>query len=177
MIKAIHAANLRTKLMGRVVGLYLCRAIGEHMQSRATVRAMAGKGLDGDRYATDRGSYSRAARQVIRHVSLIGREAIEAANQELIQRGLLPFEPNETRRNVVLEGADVYELLGQEFNIGAVRLRGIEPTRPCHIPSMAANKTGFKEAYHNRGGVRAEVLTNGCISLGDALIGPKRDNR
>jgi len=108
---------------------------------------------------------------VIRHVSIIEREAIEAANEELARRGLVPFEPNETRRNIVVEGADVYALLGREFNIGDVRLRGIEPTRPCHIPSAAANKTGFKEAYSNRGGVRAEILSDGIISVGDAISG------
>jgi MOSC domain-containing protein YiiM len=84
---------------------------------------------------------------------------------------LVPFEPDETRRNIVVEGADVYALLGREFSIGDVRLRGIEPTRPCHIPSAAANKTGFKEAYSNRGGVRAEILSDGIISVGDAISG------
>ena len=157
--------------MGRVVGLFVSPGIGESMKACAKVRALAGHGLDGDRYATGQGSYSQAKRQVIRHVSIIEREAIEAANEELARRGLVPFEPNETRRNIVVEGADVYALLGREFSIGDVRLRGIEPTRPCHIPSAAAKKTGFKEAYSNRGGVRAEILSDGIISVGDAISG------
>jgi hypothetical protein len=157
--------------MGRVVGLFVSPGIGQSMKACAEVRALAGRGLDGDRYATGQGSYSQAKRQVIRHVSIIEREAIEAANEELARRGLVPFEPSETRRNIVVEGADVYALLGREFSIGDVRLRGIEPTRPCHIPSAAANKTGFKEAYSNRGGVRAEILSDGIISLGDAISG------
>jgi MOSC domain-containing protein YiiM len=140
------------------------------MQACAQVRALAGRGLEGDRYATGQGSYSRAKRQVIRHVSIIESEAIEAANAELVQGGLAPFAPAETRRNIVLEGADVHALLGREFRIGDVRLRGIEPTRPCHIPSAAANKRGFKEAFSGRGGVRAEILSDGIISLGDAFF-------
>ena len=40
----------------------------------------------------------------------------------------------------------------------AVKIRGVEPTGPCHIPSQAANELGFKEAYDNRGGVLAEVV-------------------
>jgi MOSC domain-containing protein YiiM len=156
--------------MAKVVGLFVSPAIGERMQPRATVRALAGQGLEGDRYALDQGSYSRAARQVVRHVSLIGREAMDAANEELSQRGMAPFEPGETRRNIVVEGIDVYALLGHEFCIGAVRLRGSDPTRPCHVPSAAAGKTGFAEAYHNRGGILAEVLTDGLVSIGDALI-------
>ena len=153
--------------MGRVVGLFVSPGIGQSMKACAEVRALAGRGLDGDRYAAGQGSYSQAKRQVIRHVSIIEREA----NEELARRGLVPFEPNETRRNIVVEGADVYALLGREFSIGDVRLRGIEPTRPCHIPSAAANKTGFKEAYSNRGGVRAEILSDGIILVGDAISG------
>jgi MOSC domain-containing protein YiiM len=94
---------------------------------------------------------------------------MEAANAELIRCGLLPFEPFETRRNVVVEGIDVYALLGREFRIGAVHLRGADITRPCHVPSAAAGKTGFKEAYDNRGGVLAEILSDGLISIGDVL--------
>lgn len=140
------------------------------MQARTEVRALAGQGLEGDRYALGRGSYSRGAREVARHVSLIARDAMDAANEELNQRGLAPFGPDETRRNIVIEGIDVYALLGQEFCIGAVRLRGSDPTRPCHVPSAAAGKAGFAEAYHNRGGILAEVLTDGLISIGDILV-------
>lgn len=156
--------------MVKVVGLFISPGIGERMQACAVVRALAGQGLEGDRYALGRGSYSRAPRQVARHVSLISREAMEAANDELSRRGLVPFEPDETRRNIVVEGIDVYALLGQEFRIGAVCLRGSDITRPCHVPSAEAGKTGFKEAFHNRGGILTEVLSNGFISIGDVLV-------
>jgi MOSC domain-containing protein YiiM len=156
--------------MGKVVGLYISPRVGEFMQPQTAVRALAGKGLEGDRYAAGQGTYSRIARQAARHISLIGREAIQAANEELTQRGLAPFEPVETRRNIIVEGYDVHKLIGQEFRIGHVRLRGSEPTRPCHIPSAVAGKIGFAEAFHNRGGVRAEVLSDGMIAIGDALI-------
>ena len=63
----------------------------------------------------------------------------------------------------------MYALLGHEFRIGAVRLRGSEPTLPCRIPSAVAGKTDYAEAYHGRGGIRAEVLSNGIISIGDLV--------
>ena len=156
--------------MGRVVALFISPGAGERMQPRATVRALTGLGLEGDRYALGRGSFSRAPDQIARQVSLIGREAMEAANEELSRRGLAPFAPGETRRNIVVEGVDVYSLLTREFRIGTVRLRGSDPTRPCHVPSAAAGKTGFREAYHNRGGIRAEVLSDGVISIGENLF-------
>jgi MOSC domain-containing protein YiiM len=156
--------------MATVLGLFIASGIGERMQARMVVQALAGRGLEGDRYALDRGTYSRAPRQVIRHVSLIGREAMELANADLRRNGLVPFEPDETRRNILVEGIDVYTLLGLEFRIAAVRLRGTDVTRPCPVPSAVAGKTGFKEAYHNRGGILAEILSDGPIAIGDALV-------
>jgi MOSC domain-containing protein YiiM len=155
--------------MASVVSLFVSPGIGQPMQARTSVRAFAGRGLEGDRYALGQGSYSKMRRPVARHVSLIAREAMEAANEDLIRRGLIPFESDETRRNIVVEGIDVYALLGQDFRVGAVRLHGSGPTRPCHIPSTAAGKTGFAEAYHDRGGIRAEVLSDGIISIGDLI--------
>jgi MOSC domain-containing protein YiiM len=155
--------------MASVVNLFVSPAIGQPMQARTSVRAFAGRGLEGDRYEHGEGSYSKLARVAARHVSLIAREAIESANGELVERGLLPFEINETRRNIVVEGVDVYGLLGKEFRIGGVRLRGSEPTRPCHIPSAVAGKAGFAQAYRDRGGVRAEVLSDGIVSIGDLV--------
>jgi hypothetical protein len=155
--------------MARVLSLFVSPAIGQPMEERTSVRVLTGRGLEGDRYEGGRGSYSNLARVAARHVSLIAREAIEASNEELVQRGLIPFEPGETRRNIVVDGVDVYALLGSEFSIGAVRLRGTEATLPCLIPSAVAGKTGFAEAYRDRGGVRAEVLSDGIISIGDVV--------
>lgn len=133
------------------------------------MRALAGRGLEGDRYALGQGSYSTLPRAVAWHVSLIAREAIEAANEDLVRRGLIPFEPDETRRNIVVEGIDIYALLDHEFCVGAVRLRGSDPTRPCRIPSAVTGKSGFAEAYRDRGGIRAEILSDGIISIGDPI--------
>jgi len=154
--------------MPSVVTLFVSAGIGQPMQPRNSVRALAGRGLEGDRYALDQGSYSKLPPGA-RHVSLIARESIEAANEELLRRGLIPFEPEETRRNIVVEGVDVYALLGQTFHVGAVRLRGSDPTKPCGIPSAVAGKTGFAEAYHSRGGIRAEILSDGIIWIGDLI--------
>jgi MOSC domain-containing protein YiiM len=155
--------------VSNVVGLYICASAGQPMEARTQARALAGSGFAGDRYATNQGTFSRSARQVMRHVSLIAREAIEEANRDLVERGLAPFGMHETRRNIITEGVDVNALLGREFRIGDVRMRGTEPTRPCHHPSALVQKTGFAEAFATRGGVRAEVLSSGIISVGDLI--------
>jgi hypothetical protein len=77
--------------MARVVSLFVSPGIGQPMQPRTFVRALAGCGLDGDRYALGQGSYSNLPRPAARHISLIAREAIEASNEELVRRELTPF--------------------------------------------------------------------------------------
>jgi MOSC domain-containing protein YiiM len=155
--------------VSNVVRLYTSASAGQPMEPQTQVRALAGSGFAGDRYATNQGTFSRTARRVMRHVSLIAREAIEDANRDLVARGLAPFSVHETRRNIITAGVDVNALLGREFRIGDVRMRGTEPTKPCHRPSALVHKTGFAEAFATRGGVRAEVLSDGIISVGDFI--------
>ena len=155
--------------MAKVIGIFTCPAIGRPMQEHTTVRALAGCGIEGDRYALGQGSHSHRQPVVPRHISIIASEAIRAANAELIERGLLPFEPGETRRNIIVEGINVHELVGRKFRVGAVWLHGSEPTRPCHIPSAIAGKSQFREAYQGRGGIRAEVLSDGVIAIGETV--------
>ena len=69
--------------MASVVSLFVSPGIGQPMQPRTSVRALAGRGLEGDRYALGQGSYSKLPRPAARHVSLIAREAMEASNEEL----------------------------------------------------------------------------------------------
>ena len=157
--------------MGKVVGLFICSAAGQPMVASIQARASAGSGFVGDRYATNQGTFSRG--QIMRHVSLIAREAIEEANRNLAGLGLPPFSMHETRRNIITQGFDVYAMLGRDVYIGGVKMRGTEPTKPCHRPSALVQKTGFAEAFSGRGGVRAEVLMDGVISLDDLIaFGP-----
>jgi MOSC domain-containing protein YiiM len=155
--------------MAKVTGLFIAPGSRAPMQACSVVTAVAGQGLAGDRYAAGRGTYSQSPRPVARHVSLIAREAMAAANADLTRQGLAPFDPAETRRNIVVDGFDVYQLLGRAFRIGGVRLRGTDITRPCPVPDLAAGKAGFKQAYHDRGGILAEILSDGHIAVGDEL--------
>ena len=160
-------ANAHEGRVGKVIGLYICSAAGQPMVASMQAQALAGSGFAGDRYATNQGTFSRSP--IRRHVSLIACEAIEEANRNLVEHGLAPFGMHETRRNIITEGFDLYAILGREFQIGEVRMRGTEPTKPCHRPSALVQKTGFAQAYAARGGVRAEVLMDGVISVGDLI--------
>ena len=62
---------------GELVAIYVAPTEGAPMEARAEVRAIAGKGLEGDRYAVEAGTYSgRRIEDSQRAVTLIEREAV-----------------------------------------------------------------------------------------------------
>lgn len=130
-----------------------------------SVQALAGIGLEGDRYATGKGAYSQAKKQKIRHVSLIAREAIAQANTHL----LLPYTEAQTRRNIVTEGADLNQLVGKTFWLGQAVLYGTELCDPCKRPEKLTGQPGFEQAFQQLGGLRAEVLQSGLVRVQDTL--------
>lgn len=143
----------------QLIGIFISPAAGAPMQALTEVQAIAGKGLEGDRYAAGEGA-SLGPR--IRHVSLIEFEEIAHAAAS--------FEPAQTRRNLLTQGVDLKSLLGREFKIGEVRMLGIEVCRPCDRPSQLSKKPGFKQAFQGGGGIRAEILESGMVRIDDPII-------
>ncbi|MDB5166451.1 MAG: domain containing protein [Candidatus Saccharibacteria bacterium] len=151
--------------LGKVTGIFLASNMGEAMQPRDHTLAIAGEGLVGDRYALGTGAYSNSKKQKIRHVSLIGQEAIDRANNKLV----VPFSVDETRRNLVTHGVELNDLVDEEFTVGDVAMRGVELCDPCKRPEKLAGKDGFMQAFQELGGLRAEVLQSGFIVVGSPI--------
>jgi MOSC domain-containing protein YiiM len=125
------------------------------------VLARAGRGLDGDRYAM------AAAHEVAEPgsaVTLIESEALDAASREA---GCV-LEPADSRRNLLTRGVRLNDLVGREFQVGAVRLRGVEPCDPCAHLARLAGKPILRSLV-NRGGLRADILSDGMIRIGDPI--------
>jgi MOSC domain-containing protein YiiM len=135
----------------------------------ASVRAIQGVGLEGDRYATGDGFWQtvKNPRVAIRHVSLISRNNILKANAELGTA----IEASDTRRQLLIDAdIDLRTLIKQEFSIGKVPMRGTEECEPCNRPSELSGKPGFETLKEiGGGGLRAEILSSGEIREGDAL--------
>lgn len=148
-----------------VVSIFIAPNEGLEMQQVVYVTALAGKGLEGDRYAEGKGVWSKT-RPKIRHVSLIAQEAIQAANSEALES----FSAEDTRRNIVTQGVDLNSLVGRTFWVGGVEMRGTELCHPCERPSKLSDKEGFKDAFVNRGGLRAEIMNDGEIKIGDPIV-------
>ncbi len=149
---------------GRIESIHIATAAGAPMQSRREVSVTAGSGIDGDRYATQSGKFSDKPKSG-RQITFIEAEAIEALAAELgIQVG-----PGETRRNVVTRGVPLNHLVGREFEAGSARFRGTELCEPCQYLTELTAKPGILPGLTHRGGLRAEILQGGLLSLGDTI--------
>lgn len=134
------------------------------MRSVAEALALAGIGLEGDRYAARTGSFS-AKPKPGRQITLIEAEAIEALEREL---GMV-LALGETRRNLVTRGVALNHLVGREFTVGEVRLRGHELCEPCASLARMTGKPQILPGLIHRGGLRAEILEGGMIRVGDRI--------
>jgi MOSC domain-containing protein YiiM len=135
------------------------------MRSFRQVQAVAGKGLEGDRYFKDEGFYSWFTGP-LREVSLIEAEVLErlAADHKVI------VEPGVTRRNIVTEGVPLGHLVGRAFRIGDVLMRGVEICEPCkHLVDVTGNKRLLAPLVHH-GGLHAQILSDGLIRVGDVVV-------
>jgi MOSC domain-containing protein YiiM len=150
---------------GNVVGIYIASGEGEPMQSRVSVRAIAGRGLEGDRYALEAGKYSGVRRSdAERAVTLIEREAV----QDAVAEHSIELAESETRRNIVTEGIRLNHLVGEEFVVGDVRMRGVDLAHPCtYLEGLT--RPGVRVSLVDRGGLRAEILDDGDIKVGDPI--------
>jgi MOSC domain-containing protein YiiM len=119
----------------------------------SSVRAVAGQGLEGDRYFFAGGAGSGEA------LTLIEAEAIEDV-------GLTGAQ---SRRQVVIRGGRLNDLVGRRFRVGEVECLGVELCEPCrHLQSLT--RPGIIKDLIHRGGLRADILSGGTISVGDKLI-------
>ena len=117
------------------------------------VRAVAGKGLDGDRHFRSRGAKPGQA------LTLVEAENVEAVG--------LP--PGATRRQVTTRGVRLNGLVGKRFRVGDVECYGVELCEPCrHLESMT--RPGIIKELAHRAGINADVLTDGTISVGDEIV-------
>ncbi len=129
------------------------------------VQAVAGLGLEGDRFFAGLSAEGKPVSDPAHEVTLIESEAIAALARE---RGI-ELGQGEPRRNLVTRGVALNELVEKEFSIGPVRLRGIRLCEPCgHLESLTA--PGVEAGLKHRGGLRAQVLEGGTLRPGDAIV-------
>ena len=147
---------------GSVVSIHIAPAAEAKMIAVTEVAAIPGKGLAGDRYYQQTGTFTKP--QPDRELTLIENEAIEAFNSEL----QINYAADAARRNVVTRGVPLNHLVGREFQIGEIRVRGLKLCEPCSHLARLSNEAVLPGLVH-RGGLRAQILTEGVIRAGDVV--------
>lgn len=156
-----------------IYSIYISSNAGSKMIRQDKVKLVKGIGIEGDRYALGVGAFSNSDPKKNRDITLIAKIGIDTSNRLLKYDGLAEFDMSETRRNVVIDQIQPNELnalVGKVFYLGKIKLMGEELCDPCERPSKLANKKGFLKAYDNNGGIRAQVLDSGEITIGDLLV-------
>ena len=120
------------------------------------IECVAGSGIRGDRYFDHKPDFKGQITffEIETHEALCERFGIEGKG------------PETYRRNVIVEGQDLNEWIGEEFEIGGVRFLGTEEAKPCFWMNEAFCE-GAEEALKGKGGLRARILEGGTLSKDD----------
>lgn len=151
--------------MPRLIEILTASSPASPMTAQAAARAVPGLGLEGDRYFDGTGTFSPDPRKADFELTLIEKEKIEAFARE----SGLPFTAADARRNLVTEGVDLNALVGREFRIGEVRVRGIRLCEPCNYLAKITFPETLRGLVH-KGGLRAQILTEGTLRPGDPIV-------
>lgn len=148
---------------GKVEAIFIAPNRGDPTISVEQAHIIPGMGIAGDRYfgmAAKKDPNAKPGREI----TLIEIEAIDAIRQE----DGVQITPDQTRRNIVTRGVSLNDLVGRIFTIGNLQLRGIRLCEPC---DYLANRTDprIKKSMSHRGGLRAEIITEGIIRLNDII--------
>ena len=147
---------------GAVELIAVAEEAGEPMIVLPSAEALAGRGLRGDRYARGAGTFSDPRGRGY-DLTLVEAEALE----ELAESGV-GLSPIEARRNLVVRGIALDELIGRRFRVGDVECFGQRRCEPCaHLERLT--RPGVLRGLVHRGGLRADVLSGGEISTGDRV--------
>ena len=133
------------------------------MRAVAEARLIAGVGIEGDRYATGKGFYSKSPRPD-RQVTLIEIEALEGLQRD----HEIELKPLETRRNLTTRGVPLNHLVGMRFRVGAVLLYGARLNVPCKYLEQLTGKAVYAPLI-NRSGLNCEIVEGGVIRVGDPI--------
>jgi MOSC domain len=143
-------------LTGSVAGILVAPDAEAPMLRVGEAAAIAGRCLEGDRYVDGRGTFSKPGRGY--QLTLVQDEVLEDVGVSWEQ----------ARRNVVTRGIDLNQLVGRRFTIGRVECIGRRLAEPCsHLERLSG--PGILRPLIHRGGLRADILHGGTISVGDTV--------
>jgi MOSC domain-containing protein YiiM len=149
---------------GKVLSIHIADAAGGAVKNLESVRAFPGRGLEGDRYFAHTGTYSDTP-GTGRDLTLIESEQLRGIEREYG----IKLDPGQSRRNLTTSGISLNDLVDKEFRVGAVVVRGTRLCEPCAYLADLIGDPGAVKALVHRAGLRCDIVTEGTISVGDAV--------
>ncbi|MEM9158851.1 MAG: MOSC domain-containing protein [Verrucomicrobiota bacterium] len=131
----------------------------QRMSKVDSVECVAGKGLRGDRYFDHKEDFHG-------QVTFIDQKTVDAVKEHA---GKPDLDPSVLRRNILLAGIDLNELIGKRFSIDGTEFSGSEECSPCRWMDVVAGE-GAKLVMKDRGGLRCRILSDGTLKRGEATI-------
>ena len=151
-----------TESVGTIELIALASEAEGPMRAVSSAEAVEGRGLLGDRYERKAGTFSNPKGGGY-DLTLVEAEALE----ELSAKGI-ELSPIEARRNIVVRGIALDDLIGRRFRVGEVECYGQRRCEPCsHLERLT--RPGVLRGLVHRGGLRADVLASGTIRTGDGV--------
>jgi MOSC domain-containing protein YiiM len=152
-------------LHGTVEVIALARRATDDLHVVEHARALPDRGLEGDRYAAKAGTFT-PAKDTARGYDLTLIEAEVLDSLTLADGSHLEYAA--ARRNVVTRGIDLNALVGRRFRIGDVECLGQRLCEPCSHLERLTTKGALRSLIH-RGGLRADILSEGELTVGASL--------
>ncbi|MEM9446682.1 MAG: MOSC domain-containing protein [Verrucomicrobiota bacterium] len=119
-----------------------------------SIQCVAGKGIEGDRFFDYKENYKG-------QITFFAYEVYEALREHL---QVIDKDPSVFRRNVITQGVDLNEWIGQDFEIQGVRFQGDSECSPCAWMDQAFGP-GAETFLKGRGGLRARILSDGILKV------------
>lgn len=142
--------------VGSVAAILIAPEAEQPLTRVDRIAAVAGRGLTGDRYYDGRGTFSGPGRGY--QLTLVEAEVLDSVD--------LSWE--QARRNIVTRGIALNALAGKRFTIGSVECIGRRLAEPC-AQLEKLSRPGLLRPLVHRGGLRADILEGGTISIGDSV--------
>ena len=141
-----------------VIKLGIAQNRSQKIQEVEKIELLPGKGIVGNRHFQEDNNPKN-------QLTLIESENIDYYNKKFnVQIPYVNF-----RRNIITKGIELNKLVGKQFVVGKIKVKGNDLCRPCkHLQEILGQKDIIKE-FLQKGGLRCEILTSGIIEVGDKI--------
>ncbi|GER88017.1 molybdenum cofactor biosysynthesis protein [Dictyobacter vulcani] len=148
---------------GSVISLQIAPGEAQPLITIDQAHAVPGRGIEGDRYYLGTGHFSRMGKASY-EITLIENETLEALKRDYGYE----LTSLTARRNIVTVGVPLNHLVWKEFKVGEVSLLGRRLCEPCFHLVQLTHHQALSGLIH-RGGLRAQILSEGIIRPGDHI--------